>query len=71
MKRILMRGEIIVLLLAMFLSAPAIAVDKFARPNILLILTDDLGNNDLASRGDGRAPTPTLDALSRQSVRFR
>ncbi|WP_457978794.1 sulfatase-like hydrolase/transferase [Ectopseudomonas composti] len=41
------------------------------RPNILLILTDDLGNNDIASWGDGSAPTPSLDALSRQSVRFR
>ena len=42
-----------------------------ARPNILLILTDDLGNNDIASWGDGTAPTPSLDELSRQSVRFR
>lgn len=41
------------------------------RPNILLILADDLGNNDLASWGDGSAPTPTLDELSQQSVRFR
>lgn len=71
MKRIFMLGEMAVLLLAILLGAPAIAADKFARPNILLILTDDLGNNDLASWGDGIAPTPTLDALSRQSVRFR
>lgn len=40
-------------------------------PNILLILTDDLGNNDIASWGDETAPTPSLDELSRQSVRFR
>lgn len=40
-------------------------------PNILLILTDDLGNNDIASWGDGTAPTPNIDALSKQSVRFR
>lgn len=42
-----------------------------SRPNILLILTDDLGNNDVASWGDGIAPTPALDQLSSQSVRFR
>lgn len=41
------------------------------RPNILLILTDDLGNNDIASWGDGSAPTPTLDQLSREAIRFR
>jgi len=71
MKRVFMLGEVAVLLLAILLSTPAIAGDTVTKPNILLILTDDLGNNDLASWGDGRAPTPTLDALSRQSVRFR
>ncbi|MGL4316272.1 MAG: sulfatase-like hydrolase/transferase [Pseudomonas sp.] len=47
------------------------AVEGAVRPNILLILTDDLGNNDIASWGDGLAPTPTLDSLSQASVRFR
>lgn len=41
------------------------------RPNILLILADDLGSNDIGSWGDGVAPTPTLDRLSQQSIRFR
>ena len=41
------------------------------RPNILLILADDLGSNDIGSWGDGVAPTPTLDQLSQQSIRFR
>lgn len=41
------------------------------QPNILLILTDDLGNNDIASWGDGEAPTPAIDQLSRESIRFR
>lgn len=45
--------------------------DQPRKPNILLILADDLGNNDIASWGDGTAPTPTLDKLSRQSIRFR
>lgn len=45
--------------------------DQIKPPNILLILTDDLGNNDIASWGDGTAPTPTLDKLSRESLRFR
>lgn len=45
--------------------------DQPRKPNILLILADDLGNNDIASWGDGTAPTPTLDKLSKQSIRFR
>lgn len=39
-------------------------------PNILLLLLDDLGNNDLAAFGDGTAATPHLDALAREGVRF-
>lgn len=41
------------------------------KPNILLVFVDDLGVNDIASWGDGVAPTPVLDRLSEQSVRFR
>ncbi|WP_392500343.1 sulfatase-like hydrolase/transferase [Pseudomonas sp. zbq_18] len=60
-------------MLAILLSAGCSGndADQAARPNILLILADDLGNNDLASWGDGTAPTPALDRLSQQSVRFR
>lgn len=44
---------------------------QIRRPNILLILADDLGVNDIGAWGDGLAPTPTLDELSRESIRFR
>lgn len=47
------------------------AAEAHRRPNILLILVDDLGNNDIASWGDGKAPTPVLDAFSRSAVRLR
>lgn len=39
-------------------------------PNILLIVADDLGNNDLGSFGDGSAPTPNIDKLAHDGVRF-
>lgn len=45
--------------------------DQKKPPNVLLILVDDLGNNDIASWGDGTAPTPTLDQISKRSLRFR
>ena len=40
-----------------------------ARPNIVLLLADDLGFSDLASYGS-EINTPSLDALANQGVRF-
>lgn len=47
------------------------AHEAIQRPNILLILADDLGVNDIGAWGDGVAPTPNLDQLSQQAIRFR
>ncbi len=40
------------------------------RPNILLILADDLGFSDLGCYG-GEIATPNLDALAANGLRFR
>jgi arylsulfatase A-like enzyme len=45
------------------------AASEVVRPNILLVLADDLGFTDLASYGS-EISTPTLDALAEQGVRF-
>lgn len=42
-------------------------------PNVILIVVDDLGYNDLTLRGgfaDGRVPTPNIDRLARRGVDF-
>lgn len=41
-----------------------------ARPNIVIILCDDLGINDLGSYGRSDHRTPHLDQLAREGVRF-
>jgi arylsulfatase len=51
---------------AAFLAAPLAAAD---RPNIVLVLADDMGFSDLGCYG-GEIATPNLDALAKNGLRF-
>ena len=59
--------------LAVALSGAAVADDTTAqqskRPNILLLVADDMGYTDLGSYG-GEIATPVLDQLARDGMRF-
>ena len=48
----------------------AVAAPAVERPNIVLIVADDLGWTDLACYGSDLHRTPNLDRLARQCVRF-
>ena len=50
-------------------SPPETSEPRTERPNILLILADDLGYSDLGAYG-GEIPTPNLDLLASEGVRF-
>lgn len=41
-----------------------------ARPNVIVILTDDQGYNDVGFNGGKDIPTPHLDSIARNGVRF-
>ncbi len=52
------------------LLAPCAAARGGALPNILLVALDDFGYNDLALNNGSDSPTPNLDELARQGLRF-
>ncbi|HEY1788583.1 MAG TPA: sulfatase-like hydrolase/transferase [Verrucomicrobiae bacterium] len=48
--------------------APTAGADQ--RPNIVFVLTDDMGYSDLGCYGGNFAPTPNLDHFASEGVRF-
>jgi arylsulfatase A-like enzyme len=52
------------------IAAAAFAAEPAARPNVVLILADDLGWADLGCYGADLHETPHLDQLARESMRF-
>jgi arylsulfatase A-like enzyme len=62
---------LILLALALWLTAPATALGQpaRARPNVIVLLADDLGYADLGVQGGKDVPTPNLDSIARNGVR--
>jgi arylsulfatase A len=57
------------LAILMSIALPATATSAAERPNVIVLLSDDLGSQDLGCYG-GPVKTPTLDSLAAQGVRF-
>jgi len=51
-------------------AIPAQSKSKSAKPNIVIILADDLGYGDVGYNG-GQAATPNIDRLAREGVRLQ
>ena len=58
------------LALLVLLLAPAARAAEADRPNIVLIMADDLGWSDIGCYG-GEVETPALDRLAKEGLRFR
>ncbi len=67
-------GSTILLLWALVLTPCAAAQQAAqtarAQPNIVVILADDLGYGELGCQGNPEIPTPSIDSIARQGIRF-
>jgi arylsulfatase A-like enzyme len=60
---------LLALLALQFAAGPCCAAER-VRPNVLLVLADDLGWGDLSCYGGKLAATPHLDRMAKEGVRF-
>ncbi len=52
-------------------ASPAFAAERPAsRPNLIVILTDDQGYADVGFNGCKDIPTPNIDSIAKNGVRF-
>ncbi len=59
----------LLILIAFASNSTSTFAQKSARPNVLIILADDLGHGDLSYTG-GKTPTPNIDKIFSQGIRF-
>src|SRR6185437_2625687 len=67
-------AAVIIVGAGLFLTCPVSAADSAdsrSRPNVVLILADDLGWRDLGCYGSTYHKTPNIDALARRGKLFR
>jgi arylsulfatase A-like enzyme len=66
-----MKKRIICALLAVFFAATVSAQNKACvKPNVIVIISDDAGYIDFGCYGGRQIPTPNIDAIAKQGVRF-
>jgi arylsulfatase A-like enzyme len=61
---------ILILCMAILLPVSGQAPGQEERPNIIIFFADDLGYGELGCQGNPQIPTPHIDAISANGVRF-
>ncbi|MDZ4798206.1 MAG: sulfatase-like hydrolase/transferase [Bryobacteraceae bacterium] len=52
------------------LAAAPLAAQTGRKPNIIVLLGDDMGYHDISVHGSGEIPTPHIDSIAKNGVRF-
>lgn len=68
-----MRGVLAIVTIVLCLTVPKVAAQTgrpAGKPNVVLIMTDDVGYGDFGSYGAPDVRTPHIDSLARDGVRF-
>jgi len=68
--QILLVAGMLLLISAIFLSTGCDKQSSTGKPNIIYILSDDLGYGDLGCYGQQRIQTPNIDEMAREGIRF-
>ncbi|WP_234573596.1 sulfatase family protein [Rhodohalobacter sp. 614A] len=64
------RLSTILLAFGLFLAGFSASVAQSQKPNIIILLTDDMGYGDLSVQGHPTIQTPNIDNLASQGIRF-
>ena len=67
---ILMKARLALIALVTCLGTPLPAATESAKPNIVYILSDDVGYGDIGCYGANKVKTPNIDRLATQGCRF-
>ena len=65
-------GSLLVSLLAMYVAAPGDAVAQAAKPNIVIIWGDDVGQSNISAYSHGMMgyKTPNVDRIAKEGMMF-
>jgi arylsulfatase A-like enzyme len=70
MKRILIEGVVVVLSVFLWAGEQSAMWAAETRPNIVMVLIDDMGWSDFSCFGNQEAKTPNIDRMAAEGIRF-
>ena len=65
-----MNGKLIILCFCLVLVGPNIDAQNKSKPNLIVIMADDLGYADVGFNGCKDIPTPNIDNIANEGIRF-